>query len=614
MSFASVKAAPFSSIPVLMSGVFFGGVLWLLKEIGDIKRAFAIPDPYTPFSRWASLITWNIWDLALWMLLGGCFCMCLWCAYTRLFSHLLARPLRQAARAHAFAFLPLLIPTLYLVSDTLNPRRLIGISLVITVAVHAGIWLWTLWRHNSLERFSARGRHILLFVTGCSVYTLLNAFVLVQGAVGPDGDEPHYLLISHSMWHDGDIDLSNNFLQRDYWPFYPRELPQRSITTGDGHVYSPHGIGLPILILPAYVVGGYAGVVLLMSVLAALLALQLYQFVAYVTQDDRTACRTWILLGFSAPLLIYSSQIYPELPAGLISLIVLRHTLHFERVGWFKSILLGMLVGALPWLNARHFILLGALGICFGYHIWRTKQYKLSVMYAIPVVCSVCGFLVYNDSIYQTATPLGGYITEGGVASHLDFVTQYFDIRGILGIWIDRNCGLLSVSPVYLLALFGVPIALRAYSRPFVWVLLIIGLTWISIGFYWGWTGGHAPPPRFLVSVIALLGLPLAAYLQQESNRLQRMLLTGLAAMSYTIVMILEIFPYTRINMWRQPNRVFLIVQEYTGIDVGVLYPIFFDMDLLTAQKAGLMLVALGGLFFLQRNRGVRRYQGSRQG
>ena len=34
------------------------------------------------------------------------------------------------------------------------------------------------------------------------------------------GDEPHYLLAAHSLVHDGDLDLSNNYAQRDYAAFY----------------------------------------------------------------------------------------------------------------------------------------------------------------------------------------------------------------------------------------------------------------------------------------------------------------------------------------------------------------------------------------------------------
>ncbi len=48
------------------------------------------------------------------------------------------------------------------------------------------------------------------------------------------GDEPHYLLTTHSILKDKDIDLKNNYDNKDYLRFYPTDLPDRHIIKKDG--------------------------------------------------------------------------------------------------------------------------------------------------------------------------------------------------------------------------------------------------------------------------------------------------------------------------------------------------------------------------------------------
>jgi hypothetical protein len=43
-------------------------------------------------------------------------------------------------------------------------------------------------------------------------------------AAPPDGDEPRYLLMAHSLAFDGDVNLANNLARQDYRSFDPAEL------------------------------------------------------------------------------------------------------------------------------------------------------------------------------------------------------------------------------------------------------------------------------------------------------------------------------------------------------------------------------------------------------
>src|SRR5688572_15897792 len=68
------------------------------------------------------------------------------------------------------------------------------------------------------------------------------------------GDEPHYLLAAESLRDDGDVDVRDEYRARAYADFYPYDLDRHGKET-EGRLHEPHGVGLPLLILPAYLVG-----------------------------------------------------------------------------------------------------------------------------------------------------------------------------------------------------------------------------------------------------------------------------------------------------------------------------------------------------------------------
>src|SRR3954451_4620395 len=62
------------------------------------------------------------------------------------------------------------------------------------------------------------------------------------------GDEPHYLLVSESLIHDGDVDVKNDYLGRRYHAYYAGHLDPhvntRTFTPASRHWFSMHGVGL----------------------------------------------------------------------------------------------------------------------------------------------------------------------------------------------------------------------------------------------------------------------------------------------------------------------------------------------------------------------------------
>src|SRR5207237_2278877 len=91
----------------------------------------------------------------------------------------------------------------------------------------------------------------LLFAAGFPSDASLAA--RIPRPAGPQGDEPHYLVMAHSLWTDGDLDLTDEFEGQEYSAFFNGRLaPHPSPSSPRGHLYSLHSPGLPLLILPGY--------------------------------------------------------------------------------------------------------------------------------------------------------------------------------------------------------------------------------------------------------------------------------------------------------------------------------------------------------------------------
>ena len=78
------------------------------------------------------------------------------------------------------------------------------------------------------------------------------------------GDEPHYLLAAESLERDHDVDVKDEYVARAYAEFYPYTLDKHGKET-KGRLNEPHGVGFPLLILPAYAIGGAQGVELFLA-------------------------------------------------------------------------------------------------------------------------------------------------------------------------------------------------------------------------------------------------------------------------------------------------------------------------------------------------------------
>ena len=124
---------------------------------------------------------------------------------------------------------------------------------------------------------------LVIFLASAIIFGTV-AWRLTATPLFPSGDEPHYLVITQSLLHDGDLRIEDNHQREEYRAYLNGPLKPDYLTRGDdGQIYSIHPVGLPVLAMPAFALGGYRGVVAMLVVMAALAAALLWQWARDIT-------------------------------------------------------------------------------------------------------------------------------------------------------------------------------------------------------------------------------------------------------------------------------------------------------------------------------------------
>jgi hypothetical protein len=265
------------------------------------------------------------------------------------------------------------------------------------------------------------------------------------------GDEPHYLLAVESLAHDGDVDVSNEYATRAYDKFDVDGLrPHGKLTKG--RLNEPYGIGFPLLILPAYALAGTTGVELFLAALGAL-ALMLAYRLALRAAPDPWALGATAAVGLSAPLLAYSTAVYPELAVGAVlagaALLALRLD---ERPGRRRAFGCFALLATLPWLGVRFLPAGAVIGVVAARAIWRSRRRTLAIGSVELALFSVALVVGIHEALYDGPTPYSAY--RGG-EDPLGSSSAVDRVYRLPGLFVDPHYGLLRWAPVFLLAFLG---------------------------------------------------------------------------------------------------------------------------------------------------------------
>jgi hypothetical protein len=330
-----------------------------------------------------------------------------------------------------------------------------------------------------------------------------------QTRVGPDGDEPQYLMVAESLVTDHDLVLDEDFRLERYRAFYSRPLePHFRIRGPAGQIYSLHAVGLPVLILPAYALFGYAGVSFFMAFLGALLVREMRRLAAAVSGDESVAQATAWVIGLSPPLIHFAGLVFTEIPAALFLCAGLR-TAAFGA-GARSALVAAVCAGALPWLNVRYAILATAIVLALVWRLWERggsaslmARVRPALPPAIVLIVSAMALGLYHFSLWGFFDPRRIYGRRREFS--LDILPE-----GLPGLFFDQEFGLFVYAPLFVLVLAGW-FRLWRRHRGVAAAALLAACGVIATASVWPmWRGGFNPPARFLLPLVPVMAACLA--------------------------------------------------------------------------------------------------------
>jgi hypothetical protein len=366
---------------------------------------------------------------------------------------------------------------------------------------------------NRLVGAEARKPILAAGVASCVVFSLA-AFYASPSL--PGGDEPHYLVITQSLLYDGDLKIENNHKRGDYRAYFGGDLTPHVIRSGrNGEMYSIHAPGLPALILPAFAIGGYYGVVVLLILIASA-ACALAWWLAWRTTGSRSAAWFgWAAVTLSAPFLLESYTVFPDGPGAAIVLTGFWALFRAESEradhpaapaadaarSWLPWLWHGAALAALPWLHTRFVVLAATLGGLILVRLARTSNpfTKATAFLAVPAAGAIA-WLGFFLVVYGTLDPTAPY--GGEVGSSFAFLPNGFG-----GLLFDQGFGLLATAPVLAVAFVGFA---RARRLAVEWLVVAVPYL-LAVGTYAMWWAGSSGPARFLVPLVLPLAIPAAS-------------------------------------------------------------------------------------------------------
>ena len=425
----------------------------------------------------------------------------------------------------------------------------------------------------------------------------------MHGKYSASGDEPHYLMITHSIVADHDMDVANNYARDDGRLFGHDHLEMglHALPASNGHIRPIHDVGLAVVLVPIYVVAqqvaSTASDALLVRVrmtrgllaysivslfLVALTAFGLFLLADAVSRVLPQPAAAWLVgaVGISPPVVSHSFLVFPEALALLVTSLVVWLALRPASADDRRPLLAILLaVGTLPWVHHKYLLYVPGLLFVIAWKRWPLVRGLSAADRLIASALVIVPQLTLLAWTWREWGTLGGALTTAG----LPFSVQAA-ATGLIGLWADRQSGLLAYAPVYWMVPACWCLTWRS-TWPFVLPAALLYLP--AASFTIGWWAGFSPAARYLVPLVPFFVVIIAQALRYRPIRL-----FAWALLASQVVIDAVVWQHPR-TLWPSPQGN-LALQALGGI--GRLY----EMALPAAQTALRPSFAIAfGLFVL---------------
>ncbi len=393
------------------------------------------------------------------------------------------------------------------------------------------------------------------------VFLFYAAAIPLMTRTPPDGDEPFYILITESMVHDHDLDLTNQFHDLAH---SATRRPDLKPQLGDNMSRSHLEPFLPLLLSPGYLAGGLEGVLLTMAIFGALLARSTVRLLEEEGCRDSTIRAIFPFVALGPPIVFYAIRVWPEVPGAWFFVEAVRGIRARRTRRWLPALL------ALVLLKLR-FVLIAI--VLLARAMRRPRQFVIAaIVLALPL---------------GAAWLLSGSATSAHDPHELIPGAGAAMVRALFGLILDGQQGIMFQAPVYM---FGV-IALtrwRSMSAGF-----RIGMSAATLYIFYlipraEWHGGWSPALRYIVIFMPVLALGAATLWE----RIDAGPIAVAAAWTIALVAHGMAFPWRLFHIANGESITGEVLSSIWHSDFSRLFPSYIRMNF-AAYVAAVLLVAM---------------------
>ena len=361
---------------------------------------------------------------------------------------------------------------------------------------------------------SGRSLAAAMVLAGCVALLAALAGHGVRSTVGGQAavDEPQYLMTAASLWHDHDLDISDELAGGQWRAYHQSALPQQTRPLADGRALSPHDPLLAVLLAAPVGLFGLAGAKVALALVSGLTAaLTVWTAVRRFAVPVTLAATGSALAFASPPLVVYAQQVYPELPAALAALVAVAAV--SGRLGRKGVVTVVLAVTALPWLGVKYALVAAVLAaIALSRVPGARRPWLAAALAASGVVYLAVHRIIWGGwTVYAT----GDHFSSTGELSVIGVTPDYVgrSLR-LVALMVDRGFGLAAWAPAWLLLVpaLGAAIATRALARRHaVLVLPVVAgwvtATWVALTMHGVWWPGRQVVVVLPIALLLVLGL-----------------------------------------------------------------------------------------------------------
>jgi hypothetical protein len=351
------------------------------------------------------------------------------------------------------------------------------------------------------------------------------------------GDEPRYLLLTHSLAKDRNFNLYQNWKRRhrDRYicptPNVPipsnEQCAQLAVAQGaggrhgdpeywEGRRYGKERPGMPLLLAPAYKLGLEAwgrhryGVVAMLNAVLAFTMANIMLLTLALTRNSEAAWLSGLVGGLSGPLMFYGVAAYPDPVAAALIVFAIRKIFELFLLGETRGnqgrrdhFALMLALAYMPWVHEKTIIFAGMLTLAYC----GLVRPPLKIWYGIILPMGALSLGLQAAYYWQ----LYGRIIPPYVHAE-PFRPGFFFQQGIWGLWLDKDRGVVPIAPWVIVGGFGLIGWWKKTPLAFSALMLSLVIFVLSTAAFSGWYGGACSPGRYMTNVMPLfaVGLGLA--------------------------------------------------------------------------------------------------------